>query len=93
MFIPTTTALMAIAIPMPVILAAIVIALLLIFFVASYVKAPPNKAYIISGARKRKKILIGRAGLAAGWKLPNELGHCNKRLQGQSRKCRRTDTW
>ncbi len=38
-------------------------ALILLFFVCSYVKAPPNKAYIISGLRKRKKILIGRAGL------------------------------
>ena len=63
MFIPTTTALMALAIPTPVILGVIAAAVLLLFFVASYVKAPPNKAYIISGARKRKKILIGRAGL------------------------------
>ena len=63
MFIPTTTALFAITIPMPVILGVIAAAILLLFFVASYVKAPPNRAYIISGARKRKKILIGRAGL------------------------------
>ena len=41
----------------------IAIAVLLLFFMCSYVKAPPNKAYIISGMRKRKKILIGRAGL------------------------------
>ena len=40
----------------------IVVALLLILFVAGYVKAPPNKAYIISGMSKKKKILIGRAG-------------------------------
>ena len=58
MFIPTTTALMALAIPTPVILGVIAAAVLLLFFVVSYVKAPPNKAYIISGARKRKKILI-----------------------------------
>ncbi len=34
--------------------------------VSSYVKAPPDKAYIISGLRKTPKILIGKAGL----KLP-----------------------
>ncbi len=42
---------------------AIIAAVLLLLFALSYVKAPPNKAYIISGLRKRKKILIGRAGL------------------------------
>ena len=41
------------------IIAAVV---LLLFFALGYVKAPPNRAYIISGMRKRKKILIGRAG-------------------------------
>ncbi len=40
-----------------------VAAVLILFFACSYVKAPPNRAYIISGLRKRKKILIGRAGL------------------------------
>ena len=36
--------------------------LLILFFMTGYVKAPPNKAYIISGVRRKKKILIGRAG-------------------------------
>ncbi len=40
-----------------------VAAVLILFFACSYVKAPPNRAYIISGMRKKKKILIGRAGL------------------------------
>jgi len=31
-------------------------------FVAGYVKAPPDKAYIISGLRKKPKILTGQAG-------------------------------
>ena len=39
-----------------------IVAVLMIFLVAGYVKAPPNRAYIISGMRKKKKILIGRAG-------------------------------
>ena len=43
----------------------IVVALLAILF-TSYVKSPPDKAYIISGLRKTPKILIGKAGL----KLP-----------------------
>lgn len=40
-----------------------VIVFVLLAFCVSYVKAPPNKAYIISGFRKKPKILIGRAGL------------------------------
>ena len=42
-------------------------AALVIGIIASgYVKAPPDKAYIISGIKKQPKILIGRAGI----KLP-----------------------
>ena len=59
----TTASLFTMAVQMPIIIGVIAAALLLILFVASYVKAPPNKAYIISGARRKKKILIGRAGL------------------------------
>ena len=35
----------------------------IIIIITSNVKAPPDKAYIISGLRKKPKILIGRAGL------------------------------
>ena len=62
MFIPTT-ALFAMAAGTPVIIGVIAIVLAVIIFLTSYVKAPPNRAYIISGKRKKKKILIGRAGL------------------------------
>ena len=42
----------------------IVIALVVILVLASgYVKSPPDQAYIISGLRKTKKILIGKAGV------------------------------
>ena len=58
----STTALVAMASGFPIAVAVIAAALLFLFFLASYVKAPPNKAYIISGNRKKKKILIGRAG-------------------------------
>ena len=37
--------------------------LLLIIFFTGYVKASPDTAYIISGLRKKPKILIGRAGV------------------------------
>lgn len=42
----------------------VVIVLLVIIVLASgYVKASPDRAYIISGLRKKRKILIGRAGI------------------------------
>ncbi|MBQ7847028.1 MAG: flotillin family protein, partial [Clostridia bacterium] len=40
---------------------AIVVLFIVLFFVAGYLKAPPDTAYIISGLRKRR-ILIGKAG-------------------------------
>ena len=36
---------------------------ILVFFVAGYVKASPDTAYIISGLRKKPKVLIGKAGI------------------------------
>ena len=47
---------------------ATIIAILFVTIIifTSYVKAPPDKAFIISGLRKAPKILIGKAGL----KLP-----------------------
>ena len=44
----------------------IVVILLIIIIISGYVKAPPDKAYIISGLRREPRILIGRAGV----KLP-----------------------
>ena len=40
----------------------IAVALVILFFIAGYVKAPPDTAYIISGFRK-PRILIGKAGI------------------------------
>ena len=45
---------------------ALLVLFALLIIISSYVKAPPDKAYIISGLRRNPKILIGRAGL----KLP-----------------------
>ncbi len=42
---------------------AAAIILVIIIACMGYVKAPPDVAYIISGIRKRQKILIGRAGI------------------------------
>ena len=43
---------------------AIIIAVLAIIVIAfGYVKSPPDKAYIISGIRKKSRVLIGRAGV------------------------------
>ena len=43
-------------------IAVAVVVLICLFFAAAYVKAPPNKAYIISGFRAKKRVLIGKAG-------------------------------
>jgi len=44
--------------------AAIVLVLFVVLIIATgYVKAPPDKAYIISGWKKNPKILIGQAGI------------------------------
>lgn len=45
------------------ILSAAIIVFVLVICILSYVKAPPDMAYIISGLRKNPKVLIGRAGL------------------------------
>ena len=42
---------------------AVIVFALLCIIAAGYVKAPPDKAYIISGMRKKPRILIGRAGV------------------------------
>ena len=47
-------------------LVVIAIILVLVIIASGYVKAPPDKAFIISGMKREPKILIGRAGI----KLP-----------------------
>lgn len=46
-----------------IIIAIIVLIVLVILFFTGYVKASPDKAYIISGLRKNPKVLIGKAGI------------------------------
>lgn len=47
----------------PFLIPAIIVVLILIIFFTGYIKAPPDMAYIISGLRKKPRILIGRAGI------------------------------
>jgi flotillin len=44
-------------------LPALGILAVLIFIASGYVKAPPDMAYIISGIRKKPRVLIGQAGI------------------------------
>ncbi len=46
----------------PIIIGIVVIALI-ILFVMGYVKAPPDMAFIISGLRKKAKVVIGKASI------------------------------
>lgn len=47
----------------PAVIALAVILLVIIIFASGYVKAPADKAYIISGLKKTPKVLIGRSGI------------------------------
>ena len=50
----------------PIVIAAIVLVVIIIMFAAGYRKAPPDKAFIISGLRRKAKVVIGKAAV----KLP-----------------------
>lgn len=45
------------------IIPAVVVALILVIVLTGYVKAPTDTAFIISGLKKKPRILIGRAGI------------------------------
>lgn len=46
-----------------VIVAVVAVVAVLGILMSGYVKASPDKAYIISGLKKEPKVLIGRAGI------------------------------
>lgn len=50
-------------IPASAIIAIVVIALIVIFLAVGYVKAPPDMAFIISGIKKKSKIVIGKVAI------------------------------
>ena len=45
------------------IITAVIVVFILIFLFSGYLKAPPDVAYIISGIRKKPRILVGKAGI------------------------------
>ncbi len=47
----------------PLLIGIIVAAVIILILVSGYVKASPDRAYIISGLRKKPKVLIGKAGI------------------------------
>ncbi len=49
--------------PVPAIAGIAIAALVVIIFLIGYVKAPPDMAYIISGFKKKSKIVIGKASV------------------------------
>ena len=48
---------------LPVIIGVVVLVLLILIFSIGYVKAPPDMAYIISGIKKKSKVVIGKASI------------------------------
>ena len=50
-------------IPASAIIAIVVITIIVIFLAVGYVKAPPDMAFIISGIKKKSKIVIGKAAI------------------------------
>ena len=47
----------------PAFFVAVAVVLVVVFLCMGYVKAPPDMAYIISGIKRKSKILIGKAGI------------------------------
>lgn len=45
------------------IIVAVVVLVILLFMAIGYVKAPPDMAYIISGVKKKSKVVIGKASI------------------------------
>ena len=48
---------------LPIGIGVAILIFVIVIILSGYVKAPPDVAFIISGPRKKKKILIGRAGV------------------------------
>lgn len=49
--------------PVRLIAAVIIVVLIILLFCVGYVKAPPDMAFIISGIKKKSKIVIGKASI------------------------------
>ena len=47
----------------PFIIPAIIVIAVVVILASGYLKAPPDVAYVISGLRKKPRILVGQAGI------------------------------
>ena len=54
---------MSITTLIPILIPMLIVFIILGILAAGYLKAPPDKAFIISGLRKKPKVLIGKAGI------------------------------
>ena len=54
---------MSISVLIPILIPMLIAIIILGILAAGYVKAPPDKAFIISGLRRKPKMLIGKAGI------------------------------
>ena len=48
---------------LPYIVPIVIVAVVVVLLVLGYVKAPPDMAYIISGMKKKSKVVIGKASI------------------------------
>ena len=48
---------------MTIIIIAVAVVLFIVFILASYIKAPTDRALIVSGLRKKPKFVIGKSAL------------------------------
>lgn len=54
---------MSISVLIPILIPILIAIIILGVLASGYVKAPPDKAFIISGLRRKPKVLIGKAGI------------------------------
>ena len=47
----------------PIIIVGVIVLFIILLFAIGYVKAPPDMAYIISGFKKKSKVVIGKASI------------------------------
>ena len=47
----------------PYLVPAVIVVIVVLLLLLGYVKAPPDMAYIISGVKKKSKVVIGKASI------------------------------
>ena len=70
------------------IIVAVVVLVILLFMAIGYVKAPPDMAYIISGVKKKSKVVIGKASIRIPFfERKDEQCSTDSRLYQYQRRC------